>query len=249
MAGEAGVEEAPPWRRVGPGSAVAGRARRFRSLRFIPRREASVHPLEQHLPRQLHPPITGRGTANSVQCPADGARSPRTQDPRNAGAGPDRGYEPGPASVPPSKKDGLLRWQRRQFPQQHAQRIWHEPPDQILIDVVDDAVEQKGIALREHGRRKLGGALRRQNEAKAELAALSGDPLEGLAAQVRSLCACANIGILAHEAVCFFENKNSRKRAAPGLEMTLQCFKNEARGNSNSDVQDIGRDKRKVKYR
>jgi hypothetical protein len=54
--------------------------------------------------------------------------------------------------------------------------------DQLLVAVVADPVEEEGVALREHRRRKLGRPLRREHESQAELASLPRDALEHLAA-------------------------------------------------------------------
>ena len=48
----------------------------------------------------------------------------------------------------PAQKNGPSRRETRQFAKEITQSIRHEPFHQILVSIVDDAVQQESVALR-----------------------------------------------------------------------------------------------------
>ena len=69
----------------------------------------------------------------------------------------------------PAQKNRPSRWETRQFSKEITQPIRGEAFHQILVSVVDNAVQQERVALGENGRRYFRRALRSQHPIRARI--------------------------------------------------------------------------------
>src|SRR6266508_382113 len=88
----------------------------------------------------------------------------------------------------PAEQDSLPRRQIRKLAEQAAEIVGNEPPHELLVSIVHDAVQEERVALGKGRLRQLRRPLRGKDETESELTPLAGDPLECLATHLRSGC-------------------------------------------------------------
>ena len=119
--------------------------------------------------------------------------------------------------------------QRWQLVKQTPESIRDKTPHKLLIAVVDESMEQEGVALREHRLAELRWSLTRDDQRATELPTFPSDLLE----RRHTVIVCASRVVAGwvpprHEGMSLFENQNRRKRLADQPPVTLEPLKKEA---------------------
>jgi len=72
----------------------------------------------------------------------------------------------------------LPRRKAREISKEATKVVRNKPPHELLIPIIDDAVEEERVALGKSGWRQLGGPLRREHKPEAELPTFPSDLLK-----------------------------------------------------------------------